>query len=268
MALVAGLHCEQIGPPGGEAVVLSAGLGGLGDYWRPNLAALAAQQRVVLYDHRGTGRSDRSLPADHTVEQMADDMLAVMDGLEIERAHIVGHALGGLIGLALAVKAPSRVRSIVAVNAWARLDPYTARCFDARLSLLRDSGPEAFLRAQPIFLYPPAWISEHSRRLDDDLPAHLAAFPGRSAVEARIAAVRAFDVEARLGEIDTPVLCLSSEDDALAPPTAGQALARGLPAGQFHLTAHGGHACNVTHPDTFNRIVLAWLAGEALPDRS
>ena len=127
---------------------------------------------------------------------MAGDLLGLMDALGIARAHLVGHAAGGLIGLALALAAPERLGRLVVVNGWATLDPYTARCFDVRLALLRDSGPEAYLRAQPIFLYPPDWISVHSDRLDAEAAAQLAEFPGPETVEKRIAALRAFDFTA------------------------------------------------------------------------
>jgi aminoacrylate hydrolase len=265
---IAGLYCEFLGPPEGEAVILSAGLGGVAEYWRPNLAALAARHRVILYDHRGTARSDRVLPRGHSIESMADDVLAVLDGLGIERAHLIGHALGGLIGLSLALAAPERLTSIVALNAWAKLDSHTKRCFETRLSLLRDSGPEAFIKATPIFLYPAAWISTHGKRLEQDAVHQRAAFPGQETTEARIAAVAAFDISARLSEITTPVLSLASEDDMLSPYTAAKALADGVPHGRFVLTPRGGHACNVTEPETFNRIVIAWLNGDPLPERS
>jgi aminoacrylate hydrolase len=165
MPRAAGLWYEWHGPAEGEVLILSPGLGGSAHYWAPNLAAFAGRYRVLLYDHRGTGRSDRGLPDDLTVEDMARDLLTLMDALELHRAHFIGHAAGGLIGLALAAIAPARLGKLVVANGWARLDPYTARCFEARLALLRGSGPEAFVRAQPIFLYPPAWVSIMSDRI-------------------------------------------------------------------------------------------------------
>jgi aminoacrylate hydrolase len=268
MPKIAGLYCEVLGPPDGTPVVLSAGLGGISEYWRPNLAALAEQHRVILYDHRGTARSDRALPEHHSIGHMAQDTIAVLDGLGVQRAHLIGHALGGLIGLCLALKAPERLISLVAVNAWAKLDPHTRRCFETRLSLLRDSGSDAFIKAHPLFLYPAPWISSHMAQLERDAAHQRAAFPGRETTEARIIAVDAFDVSARLGEITTPVLSLASEDDMLSPYTAAQALADGLSRGRFALMSRGGHACNVTEPEAFNRIVLAWLNGDHGPERS
>ena len=265
---IAGLYCEVLGPADGAPVILSAGLGGIAEYWRPNLAALAERHRVILYDHRGTARSDRALPPKHSIEHMADDVLAVLDGLGVERAHLIGHALGGLIGLSFALKAPERLVSLLAVNAWAKLDAHTRRCFETRLSLLRDSGPEAFIKATPIFLYPAAWMSSHTARLEQDAAHQRAAFPGQETTETRIVAVAAFDISARLQEIKTPVLSLASRDDMLSPYTAAEALAAGLPNGRFVLTPYGGHACNVTDPEPFNRIALAWLNGDPLPERS
>jgi aminoacrylate hydrolase len=268
MGPVGGLYYEIYGPEGADAVILSAGLGGSGEYWRPQVEALAKRWRVILYDHRGTARSDRKLPPDHTVEQMADDVAAVLDGLRIASAHLVGHALGGHIGLALALRAPERLKSMIAVNAWAKLDAHTARCFDTRLSLLRDSGQDAFIKATPLFLYPAAWMATRPKRMAEEAKHQTMAFPGAPTTEARIAAVRAFDISARLGQITTPVLSLAAEDDLLSPYTAAKALADGLQNGVYAAMPRGGHACNVTEPEAFNSILLAWLAGEPLPIRS
>jgi aminoacrylate hydrolase len=262
MPHAAGLWYEWHGPEDGEVLILSSGLGGSASYWAPNLPALAQRYRVLLYDHRGTGRSDRALPRTVSVEDFADDVLALMDSLGVERASLMGHAAGGVAGLALAVKAPGRLDRLVVVNGWAGPDPHFRRCFDARLALLRGSGPEAYLRAQPIFLYPADWSSEHSAALEAELPAQLAAFPGAETLEKRIAALAGFDISGRLGEIAGPVLVVAAKDDMLVPCRAGRALADGLPKASLALPGWGGHACNATSPDEFNAFTLAWLAGE------
>lgn len=262
MPHAADLWYEWHGPEQGETVILSAGLGGSASYWAPNLAAFASRFRVLVYDHRGTGRSDRTLPDRVTVEDMAADVASLMHCLAVERAHFVGHAAGGLIGLALAAARPELVAKLVVVNAWARLDPYTARCFDVRLALLRDSGPEMFVRAQPIFLYPPDWTSVHSERLDREAEEQLAHFPGAATVEKRLEAVRAFDATDLLPRIAAPVLVLATADDALVPSHTARDLCDGLPNATRMLQFSGGHAASITEPEDFHERVLPWLAGE------
>lgn len=262
MPVAAGLWYEWHGPEDGEVLILSPGLGGSASYWAPNLAAFAARYRVLLYDHRGTGRSDPALPDTVAIDDMAQDVAALMDRLGVRRAHFLGHALGGIIGLALARAEPSRIGRLVVMNGWARLDPYTARCFDVRLALLRDSGPRGYLRAQPIFLYPPGWISAHTARLDEEAEAQLAHFPDPAIVEKRIAALRAWDLGAMPGTIESPVLVLATADDALVPSHAAGELCGLLPNHSRVLQFGGGHASNVTEPEEFYDRVLPWLAGE------
>jgi aminoacrylate hydrolase len=257
--VIGGLHFEEHGPADGPPVILSAGLGGSGAYWRPNLAALAAARRVILYDQRGTGRSDRALPSGLQVEDMAEDVIALMDGLGLERADFIGHAAGGLIGLMLAVRAPERLERLVVVNGWTRLDPHFARCFEARLALLRDTGPRAYLRAQPIFLYPAAWSSEHRNSLDAELEDQLAHFQGSENLEKRVAALQAFYLDDRLGEIRTPLLAVAAKDDVLVPWTCTPAYADRIPTASTRLMDWGGHACNITDPDGFDALVLDFL---------
>ncbi|HEX6375390.1 MAG TPA: pyrimidine utilization protein D [Allosphingosinicella sp.] len=257
--MIGGLYFEEHGPAEGSPVILSAGLGGSGAYWQPNLAALAERHRVILYDHRGTGRSDRALPANVTVDDMADDAIALMDGLGLERAHFVGHAAGGLIGLLLAVRAPARLSSLVVVNGWTRLDPHFARCFEVRLALLRDTGPRAYLRAQPIFIYPASWSSEHRNELDVELEDQLAHFQGTENLEKRVAALQSFYLDDRLGEISTPLLAIAAKDDVLVPWTCTPAYAGRIASASIRLMEWGGHACTVTDPDAFNALVLEFL---------
>ena len=260
--MIAGLHYENHGDPDGEPLLLSAGLGGSGSYWAPNLAALGERYRVILYDHRGTGRSDRALPDPVTVETMADDMIALMDGLGIDNAHVMGHAAGGIAGLSLALRAPYRLRKLIIVNGWAKADPQFLRCFETRLALLRNSGPLAYIHAQPIFLYPAEWISENSVRLDAEEAGHLDHFPGIEAMEKRIAALSSFDIEDRLGDIAVPTLAIAAMDDMLVPWTCSVRLSEGIAGATLVTMPWGAHSCNVTVPDIFNRNVLAWLGDD------
>jgi aminoacrylate hydrolase len=259
LAEAAGLYYELHGAPDAPPLILSSGLGGSAHYWKPNVAALAEHFHVIAYDHRGTGRSDRALPNVVAVDDFADDILSIMDALDTKRAHLIGHAAGGVAALALALKARERINKIVVVNGWIKADPHFLRCFEARLNLLRHSGVEAFLRAQPIFLYPANWISQHSADLDAELPHQLTDFPGAETMEKRIAALAAFDITDRLDKLDMPMLALVAEDDMLVPASCSHTLAKQIARCEIATMERGGHACNITDPATFNRLVLECL---------
>jgi aminoacrylate hydrolase len=111
LAEAAGLYYELHGAPDAPPLILSSGLGGSAHYWKPNIAALAEHFHVIAYDHRGTGRSDRALPNVVAVDDFADDILSIMDALDTKRAHLIGHAAGGVAALALALKARERTVS-------------------------------------------------------------------------------------------------------------------------------------------------------------
>jgi aminoacrylate hydrolase len=257
---IGGLFYEEHGPADGPLLILSAGLGGSAAYWAPNLPALAAGHRVIAYDHRGTGRSDRALPPGLTVDAMAGDVLMLMDGLGVERATLIGHAAGGAIGLSIALGAPDRLDRLVVINGFSKPDPHFARCMDIRLALLHGCGVEAFVRAQPLFLYPARWISENFDRLAAEEAGHVAQFQGAANVEARINALLAFDIDERLAGIATPTLMIAAEDDMLVPDSCSDRLVEALPNAGLQLML-GGHACNFSEPAVFDKILGAWLAG-------
>jgi len=254
MPLSGGIWYEWHGPEDGETVILSPGLGGSADYWAPNLAGLAERYRVLLYDHRGAGRSEPLPPGPTSVRAMAEDVLALLQALNLNGPHFVGHALGGLIGLQ--PKLRGKLGKRVVVNGWWRLDPHTARCFDLRLEMLRASGPETYLKAQPIFLYPAGWISERLEALDADAARQLAHFPAVETIERRIAAAREYQLQVLSAGQS---LILAARDDMLVPARCSEALAHKLSGSRLQTLEWGGHGCNVTDPETFNRIVLEFL---------
>ncbi|RJG56216.1 pyrimidine utilization protein D [Sphingobium terrigena] len=258
MAEAAGLYYETHGRADAPPMILSSGLGGLAGYWTPNIPALAEHFRVIAYDHRGTGRSDRTLPDTVSVEDMADDVIALMDAIGIERAHIIGHAVGGAIGIETAIHT-GRIDRLVVINGWRSLSPHTRRCFAARLALLHGAGERAFLEAQPLFLYPPDWIAAHDRELTADLDHHLAAFPGVETTTKRIAAVQAYAPDpAGLAALEH-LLVIATRDDFLVPFATALDLAAPVDGATIATFDWGGHACNVTDPDRFNRLILEFL---------
>ena len=255
MLSAAGLYYEVHGAPEAEPLILSAGLGGSASYWASNISALAERYCVIAYDHRGTGRSDRALP--HV--DLSADILSLLDELEIDEAHLIGHAAGAAAGLAMALDWPHRLSKLILVNGWGKPDPHFARCFEARLALLHNSGVEAYVRAQPIFLYPAEWSSRHSAELDQEVVHMIAGFPAIEAMARRIDYLRRFDISDNFGNFSTPMLALAAADDTLVPVTCSRMLAENIAGCDLEVVDWGGHACNVTDPATFNRIVLEFL---------
>lgn len=245
--------------PAAPTVVLSSGLGGSARFWGPQLAVLSERYRVIVYDQLGSGRSPATLMDDYSIGDMARELLTLLDRLEVQRCHFVGHALGGLVGLELALQRPSLLLSQVLINAWSSPNPHSARCFAVRKNLLRDSGPAAYVQAQALFLYPADWIAAHSEQLAEDDAHALAHFPEPGNLLKRIGALQAFDVEAQLASINTPTLVIANRDDMLVPWQRSQHLAQALPKAELALLEYGGHASSVSDPDTFNRVLVDYL---------
>lgn len=246
-----------------EVVILSAGLGGSGQFWNPQMAALTERFSVLLYDHRGTGRSVRVLTDPHSVREMANDIVKIMDGIGLDRAHVVGHAAGGNAGLAMALDHPGRVDRLVVVNGWSRPDPHVKRCFDTRLALLNNTGIAAYVHAQPIFLYPADWLSANHARLEAEEVHHIHGFPDPDVMRARIQALLDFDIDETLPRIACPVLVSASADDMLVPLSCSRRLAERLPNAVLDIAPWGGHGFTVTAPEAFNANVVSFLSGEA-----
>jgi aminoacrylate hydrolase len=245
--------------PGAPTVLLSSGLGGTAGYWAPQLAALKARYRVVTYDQAGTGRNRRDLPPDHSIAAMGDEILAVLDATSTDTAHVVGHALGGLAGLDVAVRHPARLHSLTVVNGWATAHAHTKRCFELRLMLLQHEGPAAYVKAQPIFLYPADWLAKNAERAAQEEAHGLAGFQGADTLRRRIAALLAFDATPHLASLSTPTLISAARDDVLVPCSMSEQLAASIPGALLDIAPWGAHAVNVTQPDAFNARLTSFL---------
>lgn len=156
------LYYEEHGS--GEPLLLVPGLGGVGASFFKQIAEFSKHFRVVVHDHRGCGQSDRPLMR-YSVEQMAKDVLGLMDALKIERAHFLGHSTGGAIGQILAVEQPQRLKKLVLSSTWTHCDGFFQRIFEARHAILRHEGAAAYVRASSAVLYPAWWIAQNERLL-------------------------------------------------------------------------------------------------------
>lgn len=242
----------------GSPVLLVSGLGGVGSYWQEQVPEFSKHFQVILHDHRGTGRSSRSR-IEYSIEQMTSDLVKLMDALEVERAHLVGHSTGGAIGQIMAIEHPERLISLVLNSSWTKADPFRQRVAAVRKDLVLKCGVAAYVKATPLFLYPSWWISDNSERLEREEQQALASFPPAEIAASRLDAGLAFNRTAELGRIQTPTLVICAKDDGLTPAYFSEQLAKMIPTAKLVLLERGGHASAQTIPDEFNQFTLSFL---------
>ena len=252
---------NEAGNEDAPTLVLSSGLGGSANFWKPQLEALTKNFRVITYDHLGTSRSPAALPKGYSIADMADELLALLDSLDVTECHLIGHALGGLVGLELALKRPSMLTSLIPINAWSCPNIHSARCFNIRKSLLAAGDKAAFLQMQTLILYPPDWIVEHAEALQAEEAHMLDHFPDEANLLTRIEALTTFNIDDRLSGINTDSFIIANKDDLLVPWKCSQILAARLPCAALSVLDYGGHACTVTVPNIVNDLILTHLSG-------
>lgn len=255
------MHFEIHGLTSPEAptVVFSSGLGGAAKFWQPQLADFTQDYRVITYDQLGTNKSEADLCSKYSISHMAGELAALLKKLEVQQCHFVGHALGGLVGLALGLIQPNLLKSLVLVNAWSSPNLHTLRCFEIRKALLAADRKDMYLQLQALLLFPPDWIAANAQHLEEEEAHLLTHFPNVNNLLARIGALSAFDIDDKLTSITIPTLALANKDDTLVPWQRSQKLAASMPNAELSLMEYGGHASSITAPEVFNKLVLGYL---------
>jgi 3-oxoadipate enol-lactonase len=256
------LHYELRGDAG-TLVVLTHGLGGDLSFWDAHVEALAKHHRVLRWDLRGSGASDRP-PGPYDPALFARDLAALLAVVGAARAHLVGHSGGGVVSQRFALDFPERTESLVlastssevgekASRAWHRLaDGVERNGFGPD----RDPDPRgfspAFAAAHPEMLRA---LAERTRRND----------PAAYAAQAR--AFGSYAWTAELAAIDAPTLVVQGLDDVMTPPGGSVILARGIHRSRLLMLPGAGHNLPLEMPSLFTSTVLAFLAGLDLPRR-
>jgi aminoacrylate hydrolase len=243
----------------GFPVMLVSGLSGFASFWADLVPSFAKNFDVVTHDHRGIGQSDLTRSG-FTVDRMAADVIGLMDALEIERAHIVGHSTGGAIAQTLAIEHPKRIASIVMSACWTKPDAYFRRFCGLRKDILLRLGPSAYVQSNSLFLYPGWYVARNNERVRQMEAQTLAVFPPTEVAASRIDAILAFDRTAQLARIKTPALVIGAEDDIITPSYFSEELARLIPGAEIKIFPRGGHSLTQVRPREFSQAVLPFLA--------
>ncbi|KWI45274.1 hypothetical protein WT72_02665 [Burkholderia pseudomultivorans] len=247
------IHYESQGD--GRAVVLIAGLGGLGAFWKPVVPLLARHFRVLTFDHPGVGRS--APPAAQTIPAIAAAVLNVLDRESIGAAHIVGHSTGSLVAQTLGLDHPGRCDRLVLSGGWARPDRRFRDLFAFRRYLLERVGPSAYSALSKIGGYDGQWYDRHLAA--DASPDFDAAIPmDVETVASRIDMLLAYERADELARLEQDVLVVGAEDDFIIPFYNSADLADRIPRSQLE-KVDGGHFFPQVAPDVFAMLVSSFL---------
>lgn len=230
------------GAPDAPVVVLSNSLGADRGMWDPQVPGLAERYRVVTYDTRGHGRSPA--PAGpYTLDDLVDDLVALLDELGAERAHVAGLSLGGMIAMRLAAREPARVDRLALLCTSAKPDP---RPFLDRVALVRSDGTAPLAPAIAARWLTPPFAAEHP-----DLLARLEAMIA-GADDAGYAAccevVAGVDLRADCARITAPTLVISGWQDQALPPEHQKLIADAIPGAELVSVSPGAHLPNLEQP--------------------
>jgi len=251
----ASIYWESIGR--GTPLMMVAGLGGVATYWAPQAQSFSQDYRVILHDQRGTGRSSQITV--QSVEQMADDAVAVMDAAGVERTLYLGHSTGGAIGVALALKHPDRVAGLIINASTTHGDTYRHKLLGLRKTLLEMGRPDAYASYTTLLLYPHWYINQHHDSLVADEMRAVRSMGNSEAQASRLDAILNFDPRAKLKDLNVPTLVLCARDDILTPLYFSEEYARLIPNAEFIILETGGHAASKTVTAEYDQLVRSFL---------
>ena len=250
----------------GEPLLVINGTSQSLGFWVDTAVVWASRYRVITYDLRGMGGSERG-SGDISVASLAADAQGLLEALEVDRAHVLGYSLGSAIAQELALAAPDRVVSLVLYCTWARTDGFQRAMLTGLAHPWRTGDLEAALGALGVAFSPQLLDSPEFGALIEQL---LPLFPSteqqiRTCAEQWDADL-AHDTLDRLGGITAPTLVIAGEQDLLTPPWHGRQVADAIPGARHHLFTGPGssHALGVERAEEFVPMVSGFLGEHAL----
>lgn len=258
------LYCEVHGE--GEPLVLIMGIGYDATLWTLHqVAAFARRFQVVVFDNRDIGRSGVA-HAPYRIADMADDVAGLLDGLGIERAHVLGLSMGAMIAEELALRHAARVDRLVLsgpdaaparhafhpIGVWSRVKA-------------NDESGATFVAQQFSWLFSSTFLRDPAAVQQTlDLLSSNPNPPGAEAFARQALAYLAHDPGDRRGDITAPTLVIVGEQDLLTPPWIAREVAEAIPNARLEIVTGAGasHVLPLERPEEFNALVEDFLTAE------
>lgn len=259
-----GINIEYEIHSSGEPLLLIGGLGYGRWMWHRMVPGLAANFRVVAFDNRGVGGTDKP-KGPYTAELLADDTAALLAALEIEKAAVIGHSMGGFVAQALALNYPHLVSKLV-LSATNFGGPNHIRITQEALLVLMDSRGDPVERLRRgIEVSTASCFSESHPDFIDEWVAYRAAHPvDPAAYEAQLAVGLGLmseqaSFEHKLHQLEAPTLILFGAEDKVVPPGNADLLAGALPNNMITILPGVGHFYPFEAPDAAVEAVTQFL---------
>ena len=255
-------HYRLDGPEDRPLVVLSHALSVDHTMWGHQLPLLTRHFRVLSYDMRGHGRSDAAgadLSRGYTLEQLADDVAALVAKLGHSRFHYVGLSIGGMIGQVLALRHGRLIdRLVLCCTGTGKPSPEQQTMWEDRLATVARQGPQSQVEGTLGRWLSPEFLAAapHVRDWIADL---IRATPREGYVGAGHA-IRRMDIDAAaLGTLRHPTLVIAGEKDPGAPVAGAETLRSRIQRAELAVILGGYHLCNVEMPHRFNEVLMSFL---------
>jgi 3-oxoadipate enol-lactonase len=233
-------------------VVFLHGVGSDKSVWAPQLTRFGNSRRAVAFDYPGYGESE--FIADATRDDFAAAILAAMDALEIDRAHVCGLSLGGVVAIAMHAAAPERCASLIIADSFA-VHPDGQGIHDRSVAASQSMSMRDLAEARVGMLLGPATTPELRTEVIETMAAI-----DPAAYRVGAAAVWLADQRDRARAIDVPTLILVGEEDRITPPALSEELANLIPGSQLERIAEAGHLANAEQPDAFNAAIESFFS--------
>jgi len=240
----------------GPWLLLSHSLGTDLSLWDDQLAALASRFRVLAFDTRGHGGSSAP-PGAYDFATLTADVIGLMDVLGVDRAHVVGISMGGMIAQHLALAAPARVDRLVLASTTSRYPPEAKAIWQQRIEAVGAGGLEPLVVATL-----ERWFTPPFRAARPDVMERIGGLIRATPAAGYIGcchAIANLATAAALPRIACPTLVIAGAEDVGTPSAMGREIAAAIPGARFESIAQASHLCNVEQAAIFNRLLLDFL---------